>query len=251
VTITGVLVARTVRKKLGRDGLREVLANLWPGDCQTCGQSLDTGETALVVDDMIVTADASLHHPGCRDTGWNDTGIITGSGDPLITHITQLLMLGMRLPSGAVEHRPALLVNPGLEQLRLRPTKKGWRVAAAEFYTQHFGMLPADQGPPDAPVPDTRAFVLGNEVAVQCGPLSWMSSADPTSAQAVRDSGGLMVLISTALHPARLDNGALTDAVQAGHVVSGWANLADSADTPTADVMDRSRSCRHPVVDCR
>jgi hypothetical protein len=40
VAIAQMLVSSDTQDKLGRDGVAEVAASLWPVDCQTCGRPL-------------------------------------------------------------------------------------------------------------------------------------------------------------------------------------------------------------------
>ena len=67
----GALVDGQTRSRLSGTVLDEVLASLWPGDCQSCGQSLGIGPPALAVDELGVLTRASLHHSACRAPGWN------------------------------------------------------------------------------------------------------------------------------------------------------------------------------------
>src|ERR1039458_2424245 len=98
--------------ELGRQAVREVLGSLWPGDCQSCGQSLGSEPPALLVDDLQVVTRASLHHPSCRAPAWNDTGKVRTAGGVLLTWRTVSLVLPFDTGSG--ELRVAgLLVNPG------------------------------------------------------------------------------------------------------------------------------------------
>jgi len=76
----GAVVDDRTHSKLGDTALAEVLACLWPGDCQSCGKSLGSNRPALVVDDLQALARASLHHQACRAPEWNDGLIIRGSG---------------------------------------------------------------------------------------------------------------------------------------------------------------------------
>jgi len=68
-----VIASKGVRTRLGA-ALGEVCGWLWPEDCQTCGRALGGQQPALCVDDHGAFAVASLHHPKCRRTEWNDSG---------------------------------------------------------------------------------------------------------------------------------------------------------------------------------
>jgi hypothetical protein len=66
----GALTDERTRSRLGGAGLEEVLACLWLGDCQSCGQSLGREPPVLLVDDLGVLTRGSLHHGGCRAPAW-------------------------------------------------------------------------------------------------------------------------------------------------------------------------------------
>ena len=109
------------RDKLGGAGLTQVTACLWAQDCQACGHALGPEPPALCVDELSGYATAGLHHRRCcRPPGWNDSSlIITASGDVLSWQACAILLPGM--PGRQPDPRPALLVNPGLEQITLKP----------------------------------------------------------------------------------------------------------------------------------
>jgi hypothetical protein len=107
----GCLTDERTQSRLGDDSLDEVLASLWPGDCQSCGQPLGSLPPVLLVDDLGVLIRASLHHNGCRAPGWNDSLLITTSSTGLPTWRTVVLLLPFE--AGGEEIRVAgLLVNP-------------------------------------------------------------------------------------------------------------------------------------------
>jgi hypothetical protein len=104
-----------------------VSASLWAQDCQTCGQPLGLGPPALCVDELSGVATAGLHHPGCRPPGWNDSSLIlTSSSEVLTWEVCALVLTGVR--DGRPGPLPALLVNPGLEQVTLKPDDGTWHM---------------------------------------------------------------------------------------------------------------------------
>lgn len=153
-------VAEAVRTKLGARRLAEVAANLWPVDCQSCGRALDE-RPALGVDDMMVTGSASLHHTACRPSDWNDSGMITRPGGALLSHVAKVLPPADRTRRGT----PALLlVNPGLEEIRLLPEGESWRVATVEAYCQTHGLAVAGE-PIQRAASNVTAWIIGNELS--------------------------------------------------------------------------------------
>lgn len=112
--------------RLGRAALREVLAALWPGDCQSCGISLGSDKPSLAVDDLHhALVRATVHHRACRAPQWNDSLTPQTSSSVAVTWRTVVLLLpfqdGRRMIRAAV-----LLVNPGLEEVSLTADASGW-----------------------------------------------------------------------------------------------------------------------------
>jgi hypothetical protein len=117
------------------------------------------------VDELGGYATAGLHHRRCRPPGWNDSSlIITSSGDVLSWQACAILLPGVlgRLP----DPRPALLVNPGLEQISLKPASGTWR-PGYEAPFEALGLVPP--GPElllNRPVTGATAWLGAGEVSV-------------------------------------------------------------------------------------
>ena len=69
-----MLISPDIEDRLGKNGVSEVAASLWPVDCQTCGQSLGSRPPSLCVDDLVGFVMATLHHGRCRASEWNHQG---------------------------------------------------------------------------------------------------------------------------------------------------------------------------------
>lgn len=91
-----MLCDQKTREKLGEDGLTATAACLWAVDCQTCGRSLGIDAPALCVDEIAEYAMASLHHPGCREPGWNEGPVIAIPGGNNLSLTTRSLLLPER-----------------------------------------------------------------------------------------------------------------------------------------------------------
>ena len=138
-----VQVAPTIRDTLGSLDLDFVRGRLWAGVCQTCRHPLTDGVPALVVDAMTTRARASLHHPACRPSQWNDRGTIPIIGGPTLTSTTQAFLLGPAdtarvtgAPPGRRTPRTlaGVLVNPGLEAVDLTRQGPTWTPATPPAY---------------------------------------------------------------------------------------------------------------------
>lgn len=112
----GALVDERTHATLGDDALGEVLASLWPGDCQSCGTSLGSGKPALAIDDLQVLTRATLHHRACRAPQWNDSFTIQTSSSPLLTWRTVVLLLPFQFGRRTIR-TAGLLINPGLKEV--------------------------------------------------------------------------------------------------------------------------------------
>jgi hypothetical protein len=66
MVLSKVHISSKIRDKLGENGVAELTACLWPVDCQTCNRPLGADPPALLVDDMLAFATASLHHRRCQ-----------------------------------------------------------------------------------------------------------------------------------------------------------------------------------------
>ena len=80
----GAVADMRTQAKLG-DALGEVLAALWPGDCQSCGTSLGPDKPAVAIDDLHVLTRATVHHRGCQAPRWNDSMTVQTPTSALLT----------------------------------------------------------------------------------------------------------------------------------------------------------------------
>ncbi|MEU1984408.1 hypothetical protein [Nocardia sp. NPDC019395] len=140
-------VDETTRKLLGPAGLADLAANLWPHECQTCGQHFAGTRPAVYVragDPAIATA--GLHHPDCQPARWDNERSSAPPSErarPLNFVLRTFQLPTVTELGGPETWRPFLLVNPGLEQVFLGKQGGQWRVATTSYYTQ-FGLQASD-----------------------------------------------------------------------------------------------------------
>lgn len=229
VSVGKALINDKIHGELGEDGLRDLLACLWPVDCQSCGRFLGDVPPALCVDDSIIFAVASLHHPGCRAPEWNDSGMIaTISGLDSLSYTTAALVFPL-VRDGQVEPWPMIVINPGLESVVLDPAEdRTWRVRPNLAFSAA-GLAPSGAGQTiPGPVGGAVAFVTDASIAVafQVAPLStYEAPADDVIVAGARACGGFLVGVTHALNPAELTEQDLHTAMAAGQVLIGWAGL--------------------------
>lgn len=237
---------RRIERELGRAGLAELSGHLWAQDCQTCGQPLGAESPTLVVRSFAVTASASLHHSACQRPGWEENSSLVFSGRPSPTHVTYALLAPfeeadghVRLGSGSHSGSmvPALLVNPGLEQVPLRRIpgrRRGgrWVVSTVEIFTR-FGLGVAGPGlavHEQQQIARLRGRLLDGELVLDIGPHSWNAALGRELGDHVRSRGRILLAVTTSVHPGRHRDvvgvvEAMLPAAAAGQLAVGWLGV--------------------------
>ncbi|WP_280454826.1 hypothetical protein [Nocardia brasiliensis] len=113
------VVGRAVLRELGERALREIARNIWPEDCQACGQSLAGERPSLAVDDLGAVVSAALYHRSCRSSVYNTSGEMPAVGRPYLSYSMAAADAAVELDNGTVDELPLIIVNPSLEQVFL------------------------------------------------------------------------------------------------------------------------------------
>jgi hypothetical protein len=234
----GVLVSPDTRDMLG-PGMAELEASLWPVDCQTCGRPLGAQPPALAVDDVIVFAWASLHHPRCRAPGWNSGPVITQTGAG-VSHRSRLALLPTQRSRRAAEPDgvlPMMVVNPSLETVMLRPDRDHWRPQFDRAFADA-GMAPPGgrfrvrrpiRGAAATLTPSTARITLAHppvEAVYECE-LGADAADIAMFRREITGQGGILLAVSHAVDPGAGDGLArqITSAMGAGRMLCGWVAL--------------------------
>lgn len=219
-------------RRLGQDGLNDLVRNLWAKDCQTCGWPLGDDAPALVVEDMLAMVYAHLHHPRCRPAQWSrQPGLGMGGGDLVSYDVLTFLMQGQRRDKDGTatrDDRPVFFVNPSLEAVMLVRRDGRWIVNTTEPYRQLGFGTPFDDFVVDRPVEDVVARLDSSDVAIvfEDMPVRWECSGDVPWREAVRDLGGVTVAITSAAVPSSPRTVAeFIDLLRTGQVIMGWVPL--------------------------
>lgn len=238
---------RTQRAALGRATLAELRRHLWPGDCQTCGQTFGETRPALVVDDMGVTARASLHHQHCQAPIWNDSGIVVhDTSAATLTYVSGAFLAPLHLDehgNGQYARRdvPAMLVNPGLEAVNLRRAgrrrwpqgRRRWQVGSLDEYTA-VGLGPFSAMGIGEHTAAVTGQLVGTDLVVQCLGGVWSAPTIDTVLAQLHAYDGLILIVTSALNPH--DHAAFSQIPQllaAGRALVCWVGLdADQATPP-------------------
>ena len=233
-----IVDGRTARE-LGEAGLADLAVNLWPKDCQSCGWDLGTDRPTLVVDDFLAFSSAGLHHQRCQPAGWRDPHTLSDAA------LTSYDVQGFLVPANVSTTKgdgqalfPVFLLNPSLEQVMLERTGHGWRVGTVTTW-RRLGLRDAHKGVHvERPVPDMHADLDGDQLTVtvlEAG-QSWSVPCTTAMLEAVRDLGGVLFAVTTALVPSRLNNAAqLDELARSGRVAAGWVALTGAATPPLTE----------------
>lgn len=223
-------------RELGRDGLRDLAAHLWPKDCQTCGWELGTEPPALVVQDFMVFMAAGLHHQRCRAPSWRDNTTLTSQA--LLSYDVTAFEVPFRRgeKDPTVDLRPFFLVNPSLEQVMISETADGWRVNTVEMWQRAGLHTPGPGFVIDKPVPDFTADLVDGTLSVTVDTVGqrWELPVNAGFQRAVRTLGGVTLAVSTAAVPSQLDAGQVAALLLSGEAALGWVALAGATPTPTS-----------------
>ncbi|KOG07673.1 hypothetical protein [Streptomyces viridochromogenes] len=133
MAVSRLLTDSTTRARLGPELLAELRANLWAVDCQTCGRGFGRWERpALTVQATADTADASLHHRGCRSPQWLESPTSDRRVFTDFPHATWRAKLVLLTGSTLV-----FLVNPSYEVAQLRRDSGRWRLATLDRFAAY------------------------------------------------------------------------------------------------------------------
>jgi len=233
MAIGKVLISPDIEDKLGKDGVAETSASLWPEDCQTCGRPLGLRPPALCVDDLGGFAMATLHHERCRAPEWNQ-GSVTSSSGALVTHRTRLVMLPLGdLRGTGLGVIPVIVVNPSMDNVVLVPDSGKWHPQMHAAFAA-MGMVPPGPGLRlYKPITDATARLSGTAVTIamqmpapsdtyQCA----LTESDAPFAREIADQGGIMLAVTYAVDPSSEDLGRqLRDALRDKRLLCGWVAL--------------------------
>lgn len=226
-----------ITQELGAETVKQVLASLWAGDCQSCGRPLGARPPALVVEDFGTDHKAMLFHPRCRASQWKDTGGIYLASGNLLSWTSHIVGMPIQVPGeNGTRILPTLLVNPGLEMISLVRSDSGQWAVSIETVFGPLGLKPPGINGPGLgePTPGLVAHLEGSELTVSAaaGLLTYsigLQPADRPIRDAITGEGGVMLAVTHALDPSTVNNPAQLSPVLAGdRSLFGWAAL-DSA----------------------
>ena len=236
MTVSKMLTSTDIEARLGKEGVAEAAASLWPVDCQTCGQPLGLRPPALCVDDVGTFAMATLHHDRCRAPGWND-GPLTGTSGALVTHRTRLAMPPLSdLRGTGLGQIPVMVVNPSMENVILVPDDDGkWHPQMHAAFSA-MGMAP--------PGPELRVYKPITGAAARLTPSAVtitmkmpapsdayecaLTASDTRFAEEISSQRGIMLAVTYAADPDSDDDlvSQVQDALRTGRMLCGWVSLS-------------------------
>jgi hypothetical protein len=217
-----MLCDQKTRDTLGEEGLAAVAASLWAVDCQTCGRPLGTDPPALCIDDSVEYAIAAVHHPGCREPGWDDSSVIAIAGGANLSWTTRSLLLP-GTTRGKAEPWPVVLLNPGLEMIFLEPQRDSWRPGYHRQFTS-LGMVPPGRKLRlYRPLQGATAWLANDFISVTVGETETIYEATAPREVVARAKELRLVLfmVTHALDPAEMDARRVPDLLGSGQVIGG------------------------------
>jgi len=228
-----VLVDDATRRNLDVKVLYDVISCLWPQDCQSCGWSLGDEPCALVVNDGLVMAHASLHHTKCKSPQWNDSGVQYLSGAPLISWVVNSVAFPARDGNNPGDFIAGMVLNPSLEQVSLRRVGGGkWELSAVHLFREMGFTSPRDGIYLGRPVPHSRVIIT---------PTSWRAhlaggletyevNPSPEMNKLARKQKGIFAIITQAANPSELTLDVMNRVMASGHTVAGWVPVQQEQD---------------------
>jgi hypothetical protein len=223
-----VLVDEVTQAKLNPKLLEELCSCLWPKDCQTCGWSLGDEPCALVIDDSIVLAHASLHHRKCSAPRWNDSGYHEVAGSPLISWVANSVIIPTGDGTDPAAAIPGMVLNPSLEMVTLRAgSGESWYLNTLNTFRLMGFTSPKEGVHLGSPVPGSRLVMT---------PTSWrahlpggfevyeVGSEPQMNTLAIRKKG-ILAIITQAADPGNLRPDVMQAAMLSDNTVAGWVPL--------------------------
>jgi hypothetical protein len=222
----GAVADRRTQAKLGGEALGEVVAALWPGDCQSCGTGLGPDKPALTIDDLHVITRATVHHRACRAPGWNDSRTLQTPASALLTWRTVVLLMPFQVGPRVIR-AAGLLVNPGLEEVWLTEDASGWHTCPEPAFAAAGLTCPA-QG---IPIGDPAVGVTGHlgqtalSAEVTGRTERYTCAAEPAIRTATARLGGFVLIVTHAADPHQLTTDTLMDIFASPVTLVGWIQL--------------------------
>ena len=198
----GAVTDRRTRARLGGDALSELLDALWPGDCQSCGTSLDSAKPALAIDDLHVLTRATVHHRACRTPQWNDSLTLQTPSSALLTWRTVVLLLPFQ-PRRRRIRVAGLLVNPGLEEVWLTEDASGWHPCMEPAFAAAGLTHPAQGIPIGKPVAGVTGHLSQTALSADITGRTerYTCAVEPEIRAAAAKLNGFVVIVTQAADP--------------------------------------------------
>jgi hypothetical protein len=230
---TKVLVDDVTQSNLDANVLDDLISCLWPQDCQTCGWSLGDEPCALVVDDKIVIAHASLHHSKCKSPRWNDSGFFQYSRAPLVSWVVNGIVFPVGDGSNQSHSVAGMVLNPSLEMVSLhRSGGAKWGLTTVHLFRE-MGFVPPREGIYlGRPVPDSSVIITPTSWRVHLagGLETYEVSPEPEMNRLAVRRKGIFAVITQAADPSQLNLDLMNKVMASSHTVAGWVPLHQKQD---------------------
>ena len=225
-----ILIDEITQAKLDNDTLEELVASLWPQDCQTCGWSLGDEPCALVVNDMMVMAYARLHHPRCCEPNWNDSGLYQVAGGPLLSWVGNTFAMAVLDVNDQQVYIAGLVVNPSLEMVRLSHEEGRWKVDPLSNYRGLGYQSPQDEiFQTQNPLRDSLLVITPTSwrVSIPGALQTFELSPESIMTEYALKRKGVFVIVTQAVNPGQLQSETMEKVFESRHTLLGWVPLYD------------------------
>ncbi|TQF05820.1 serine protease [Kitasatospora acidiphila] len=224
--LSRIAIDDTTLAKLGPEEVQLLMSTLWAGDCFDCGFPLGESIPALQVTDDYTGGRANLYHLAvCRYPRWNDSAL---------QEFTRNAGLNWRSHSAAVpDHdgvlRPALIVNPRLEQSSLTLDGDTWRMVGSADPWNHAlssGAAPLWKAQIPTVAPDRLAVHFSStEIAVRYAVEVWSAGLTPMLRALIQQQAGFLLIMTSGLGPDEDGVEAVRMAIESFDAVQVWVPL--------------------------
>ena len=210
---------------LGRDGIVAIAAQLWPVDCQGCGQSL-AGTTPALHVETIANVAVSLYHPDC-ESALAASGLYAIIPSPTWRSAAFLLQMHDQEPDW-----PIVVLNPSLERVVIeRIAPEQWRVVP-DGCARGVGLMATGQQlmiRNDRPLRGSAAlFTSDGTIAIGLGGETYEAPLTEAFGAGVRHLSGLLLVVSHATWPSDIvSSDHFRDLLRSDSAAAGWVPLRE------------------------
>ncbi|MFK0042357.1 hypothetical protein ACIQTW_21185 [Paenarthrobacter sp. NPDC090517] len=198
------------------------------GDCRACGKQLTSGQKVR----LDASTDGFIPHVWARHATCQPT-TATPMAASTLTEMTWMTSGGLVPVGGTAFQKPRLvavaILNPSVDGFAFSPYIQEWPSSLNEWYLSQGLSKPGELSMGTPSNPNWKARWIGDAVAFDLIPLGMGYEADmpPQALSAIKDWGGLMVIVTHAEVPAEVSSSKQKFAtfMSAGDYTTAWLDV--------------------------